>query len=98
MGRYVFSKEAESDLKDIYRYGFLNHGERQADRYQKSLKEKSQFLADNPFLCRERDEFKPPVRIHHHKKHPIVYVITDDAILIVRILHDRMDTKQHLEE
>ncbi len=98
MGLYVFSKEAENDLIEAYRYGLLNHGERQAELYQESLKQKCQFLADNPLLCRERDEFMPPVRIHHHKKHLIIYIIEADHILIVRIRHERMDLPQHLDQ
>jgi hypothetical protein len=37
MGRYVFSKKAEENLIDIYRYGFINHSERQANQYSDSL-------------------------------------------------------------
>lgn len=96
MSLYVFSKEAENDLKDVYRYGFLNHGERQADLYNDALKEKCRLLADSPYICRERDEFTPPVRIHHHQKHLIIYTIEADHILIVRIRHERMDLPQHL--
>ena len=33
---YVFSEKAENDLIEIYRYGFLNHGKRQAELYQQS--------------------------------------------------------------
>ena len=44
MSLYVFSKESENDLKEIYCYGFLNHGERQADVYKDALKDKCQFL------------------------------------------------------
>ncbi len=73
---------------EIYRYGFLSYGENQSDLYKEALKEKCQFLANNPFLYRERQEFKPPVHIHHHKKHLIIYTIQADHIFIVRILHE----------
>jgi toxin ParE1/3/4 len=97
MTSYVFSKKAEADLAETYRYGFVNFGERQADEYSESLKEKCQFLSDNPLLCRERDEFNPPVRIGYHGKHLIIYTIEHDYILIVRILHGCMDVQNHLE-
>ena len=97
MSLYVFSKEAEGDLIAIYRYGFINYGEIKADLYMESLKEKCQFLADTPYLYPARDEFKPSVRIHHHKKHLIIYIIETDCILIVRVLHERMNTQQHLK-
>jgi len=96
--QYVFSKEAENDLIEIYRYGFINYGENKADQYIETLKEKCQFLTDMPNLCPNRDEFNPPVKIHHHRKHLIIYVIEDDDILIVRVLHDRMEIQQHMEK
>jgi len=98
MRLYVFSKEAENDLVEIYRYGFINYGENKADLYIEALKEKCQFLADVPNLCPDRDEFNPPVKIHHHRKHLIIYVIENYDILIVRVLHDRMDIQQHMEK
>jgi putative addiction module CopG family antidote len=33
MASYKLSKEAKSDLKKIYRYGVVNFGEKQADKY-----------------------------------------------------------------
>jgi len=96
MVRYVFSEDAEEDLKEIYRYGYFNYGEQKADQYIEALKVKCQFLADAPYICRERHEFTPPIRIHHHKKQMILYVIKTDYILIIRVLHERMETEQHL--
>jgi toxin ParE1/3/4 len=97
MRKTIFSKKAEKDLIEIYRYGFLNHDEQKAELYIESLKEKCQVLADNPFLYRERKEFTPPVRIYHHKKHLIIYTVETNHILIVRIQHERMDIQKHLE-
>jgi toxin ParE1/3/4 len=97
MGRYVFSKKAENDLIDIYSYGFLNHGERQANAYMDALKQKCQFLSDNPLFCRERGEFTLPVRLYHHKKHLIIYTVDTDHIVIVRVLHERMNVEEWLE-
>lgn len=97
MGRYVFSQQAEDDLIGIYRYGYLNYGERQANAYMAALKQKCQFLSDNPLVCRERSEFTPPVRLHHHKKHLIIYIASADHIVIVRILHERMNVEKWLE-
>ncbi len=65
MSRYVFSNEAEIDLVKIYRYGFITYGENKADLYIEALKGKCQFLADMPNLSPDRDEFNPPIKIHH---------------------------------
>jgi toxin ParE1/3/4 len=95
MAKFVLSNKAEDDLAEIYRYGFLNFGERQANSYAEQLKEKCQNLTDNPLLYRERKEFNPPVRIGYHGKHLIIYTIEDGYILIVRILHGSMDVTCH---
>ena len=96
MNLYVFSKEAENDLVEIYHHGFINYGERKADLYIEALKEKCQFLAGMPNLCPDHEEFSPPVKIHHHKKHLIIYIVETEYILIVRVLHERMDIQQHI--
>jgi toxin ParE1/3/4 len=98
MSRYVFSNEAENDLVEIYRYGVITYGEKKADMYIEARKEKCQFLADMPNLCPDRDEFNPPVKIYHHKKHLIIYIVETDFILIIRVLHERMDIQQHMEK
>jgi toxin ParE1/3/4 len=96
MGRYVFSNQAETDLIGINHYTVINYGKRQADSYTDSLKKACQFLANNPSFCRERTELSPPVRIHHHNRHLIIYIDNRESILIVRILHDRMAIEDHL--
>jgi toxin ParE1/3/4 len=95
MAKYVFSNKAEDDLVEIYRYGFINFGERQADLYAEKLKEKCQALSESPLLYRERDKFTPPVRIGYHGKHLIIYTIEDGYIFIIRILHGSMDVQNH---
>jgi len=88
---FVFSIAAENDLIEIYRYGTLNYGQEQAELYVHGIKDKCQLVADTPELCRERKEFKPPVRIYNYKSHLIIYILKEKFILVVRILHARMD-------
>jgi len=97
MKGYLFSKEAENDLIEIYRYGFVNYGEQKAEAYLQALKVKCEFLANNPQVNRERDEFKEPVRFHSHKSHLIIYSVEIEVILIVRILHGRMNVPSYLD-
>ncbi len=93
---YKLTPEAENDLIDIYVYGFLNFGEIQAEQYFSELENSFIVLSQTPLICRERAEFSPPVRIHHRGRHLVIYLIKDDSILIVRILHDSMDIKRHV--
>jgi toxin ParE1/3/4 len=50
-----------------------------------------------PTLGRERTEFTPPVCIHVHKNHLIVYVVRDDAVVIIRILGGRQNWQAILQ-
>ncbi len=93
---YKLTPEAENDLIEIYGHSFRNFGETQAEEYFLELGNCFEVLSNTPLICRERIEFTPPVRIHHHGRHLVIYVIQDDRILIIRILHDGMDVKRHL--
>ncbi len=67
-------------------------GAQQAENYHSELERKFGLLADNPAMARERMEIDPPVRVHPHGSHLIVY-LADDAgdILIVRVRHSHED-------
>ncbi|WP_299615791.1 type II toxin-antitoxin system RelE/ParE family toxin [Pelagibius sp.] len=41
---------AKADLRQIYRYGFLEYGEKQADRYYSDLFARFDQIAESPFL------------------------------------------------
>jgi len=91
-----FSEQADADIIDCYLYGLLNFGQAQADRYEQDLRHVIGLLADNPRLAAERVEYEPPVRIHHHASHYVIYRIEDDYILIIRVLRDEVDLTRHL--
>ena len=93
---YKLTSEAQKDLIHIYVYGSQNFGETQAEFYFSELENCFQILSETPLICRERIEFTPPVRIHPHGRHLVIYLIQNDQTLIIRILHDSMDIQQHL--
>ena len=75
----------------------MNFGREQADRYEQSLRQVIDIIADNPRIAAERLEYDPPVRVHHHAKHQIIYLIEDTRIFIVRILRDEVDLARTLQ-
>lgn len=96
--RVELSKLADRDLGDIYRYSYERFGEAQAGRYYASLWRCFAFLADHPTIGRIRTEFQPPARSHQHQRHVVFYDIADSHILIVRVLHERMDIDRHMRD
>jgi len=63
---YKKTPKADEDILGIYAYTLEHFGEEQAITYFRSLEGCFEFLCDHPRAARQRDEFTPPVRIHHH--------------------------------
>ena len=95
---FAISHEAKKDLRSIGLYTQRKWGKKQRRKYLSALWNKFQFLFDNPLVCRERKELNRPVRIYRQGNHLIIYVIRDESILIVRVLHTSMDIELLLEE
>jgi toxin ParE1/3/4 len=97
MARLNKQAQAEQDLLEIWLYTFNEWGAPQADAYLDELAAAMDLLAEQPLICRERPEFNPVVRIHHHAHHLIVYLLAHEGINIVRVLHENMDVVGQLE-
>jgi toxin ParE1/3/4 len=85
------TRQADEDISDLFVYGVLNFGHAQATAYEAGLFRVFDLLSNNPFMVRERSELRPPVRLHPYRSHLIVYMVGQDHILIVRVLHSRQD-------
>ena len=91
MPRWHLTPAAELDLETIWINTATRWGARQAERYVDGLFEVFALLADFPEMARERAEFTPPVRLHPHKSHSVIYVPSDEGLDIIRIFHMRQD-------
>ena len=93
--RFQFTQKARSDLASIWSYTKAEWSRAQADTYTGILKTTVQQLVDQP----ERGRFSPVApayRFVRCRRHVIYYRETDDGIVIVRILHERMLPELHL--
>jgi toxin ParE1/3/4 len=71
------TKKADEDIIDIYLHGVKFFGQAQAKKYHGDLEKIFLLLGETPEMARERPEFKPPVRIHYHETHVIVYTVSE---------------------
>jgi len=62
MKRYLLSPEAKTDINNIRRYTTQRWGKTQTDLYTLQLRERMQWLADNPMPGQARDEIKEGYR------------------------------------
>lgn len=88
----------EQDLVNIWRYTYENWGERQAEQYLDELDSAILNLAEQPYICRDRLEFSPPVRILHIAHHIVIYQVNDNELLIIRVLHESMKVDAWLDD
>jgi toxin ParE1/3/4 len=89
---YRLSRKAEEDIVGIFRQGVELFGTAQAERYHLDLQRTFELIAAHPLMARERTEISPPVRIHPHGAHIIVYLAEGSGdVLIVRVRHGHED-------
>jgi toxin ParE1/3/4 len=97
MPTYRKTRQADEDLKEIYRYTQRTWGRAQAGRYIRGLEQRFRALAANPFLGIEREDLRPPgLRSLVHDSHVVFYQPQSYGVLIVRVLHGRQDVRTHL--
>lgn len=98
MKGYVLSPAAESDVNDIWDYTAAKWGLRQAASYIRDVRDACTALAQG-----QQPHRSAAVRDGYHKTmvglHMIYFREADDGlIVVVRILHQRMDVGRHLAE
>ena len=96
MAKFHLTNKAVEDLDSIWLYTLETWSEDQADFYYRVLVKACQDIADRPtYLDKEYDEIMPGLFGHHIYKHLIFYLLVDDGVEIIRILHERMDFGRH---
>jgi len=81
---------------DIRRYTARQCGVRQRDIYHAQLNRGLRSLLDNPERGRPRDELYAGCRSLPVERHIVYYYLTDDEVVIDRVLHSSQDTTDKL--
>jgi len=95
MAEYRFTRRAAMDLEAIAEYTIERFGIDQARRYRDELAACFEQLTDHPGLGRRYEQLGPGLRRYEHRSHIVFYQAVGTDILIVRILHYRMDVRLH---
>jgi toxin ParE1/3/4 len=83
----------------LKKFGLIqNWSLEQADRYYNLVIDEIEFIASNPLLGRSIDYIKEGYRSTKVKSHVVFYKQQkDETILVVRILHQRMDSENRMK-
>ncbi len=96
MKKYRTSGKSDRDITDIYKYTAVHFGFAQAGHYLEGLYQLLSRLGDNPGIGRLFTISRKTYRRFEYEGHVIFYKKRAKDILIVRVLHQRMDAKRHL--
>lgn len=88
---YRLTPAAQADLAAIWTYTAETWSVAQADVYIAGIRNALGMLLDIPEIARERTEITPPVRVHRHRSHIIVYRIDAPYLAVIRIRHGHED-------
>ena len=91
MSGYVLSGDADTDLQDIFLFGYSALGEKQATTYLHELYETLDRIGANPGIGRVRPDLHPLVRAFPRRSHTVFFLPWRGGTLITRILHGAAD-------
>ena len=100
MANYHLTNKAVEDLANIWVYTIDMWSEQQADHYYNLLINSCCKIAENPFLCGVKyNEIEEGLLGYRAGRHIIFYrVLVSGDILVIRILHQRMDLTYRILE
>ena len=96
MARFVLSPSAQADVDEIWAYTVERWGVEQAELYVRQLGSAVETIAQNPQRGRPCDEIREGYRWYPSGSHVVFYRITTKEVVVVRMLHQRMDFNRHV--
>lgn len=97
MKRLELTETARADLQSIRRYSFREWGAERTAPYMTALSDVMKRLVAGTTVSRDRDDLRPGLRMATSGRHCIFFEEDPLRILVVRVLHDRMDHQRHLD-
>jgi len=97
--RYSISEKANQDIEKIWLYSFENWSLEQADRFYNLIFDEIEFISENFESGKSVDYIKKGYRASIVKSHIIFYKKSEGNIVeIVRVLHQKMDIENRIDE
>jgi toxin ParE1/3/4 len=96
MAIYKLTNKAEIEIENIYEYSIINFGLQVAQVYLLGLHDCFDLLADYQSFGTDYGFIEPGLFRYEYRSHSIYYQITEDGILIVRVLGSKQDPARHI--
>lgn len=89
--QYVISKDALSDLEEIWLYTVEKWSVEQANHYYNLIFDEINFICKKTITGKSMEHVRKGYRASKVKSHIIFYRIQNNIVEIIRILHEQMD-------
>jgi toxin ParE1/3/4 len=93
VSEYRLSDEAEHDVAEIYRRGFWQFGEHQADKFYHQLIDSIELLSTFPQIGRSADNIYPDLRRIEFNPYTIFYLPRDYGVYVLRLMRQSQIVK-----
>ncbi|MCU9969334.1 type II toxin-antitoxin system RelE/ParE family toxin [Mobiluncus mulieris] len=94
MSGYQLLPAAVRDVESIWDYTERNWGVKQAEAYLRQIQHAIESVAEHPDFGKRRADIAPvyySIAVGSH----VVFFRIEDGIVVVRVLHQRMDPRAH---
>jgi len=91
-----FTPKARRDIEDIWGHSLERFGVDTAEAYLRDIKRAAETVANDPRRGRACDDVRAGYRKFSVGAHVLFFKTFENKVVIVRILHQRMDFERHL--
>lgn len=92
----IIQNNARLDIKNIYLYSLSQFGELKADEYFFGLNSHIEAIASGFVVSSDCGHVVDQLRRTNFKSHAIYYKLTDDAVIILRVLGQAQEAQRHI--
>ncbi|BDX39490.1 toxin ParE1 [Tenuifilaceae bacterium CYCD] len=97
--KFLISEKASEDIENIWLYTYENWSQEQADRYYNLILDEIEYIAKHFESGKSVDYIKKGYRATLVKSHIIFYKKSRQNIVeIIRVLHQKMDIENQVDE
>ena len=99
MAEYIISEKALEDLNNIWIYTAENWSVEQANRYYNLIVDEIEYVSENFEETKDFGDIRKNYKFSKVKSHLVFYKKTENTEMeVVRILHERMDIKNRIND
>jgi len=95
--KLTITNNADEDIKSIIDYTISTFGLAQAEKYYRGLEDKFSSITEGRAHSQDYSFVREGLKRTNFQSHAIYYkIIHEDEVLILNVLHQRMDELRHL--